>query len=168
MTKTMMSACADFADVPHAGKLVCMTSISDLIPELALWNDGNGISPDAWIFIEGRADHALGFCSFLWPEFEVFENYVLRAPVDVERLRGWENSGDRTRQQIETAMNAYLLDGMFPQDQTDPVLKQAQCDRLATVMAEMLVAKLLRDFPERRFSAFAMDGYDFGVSFHQV
>lgn len=145
-----------------------MTSIPDLIPELALWNNGNGISPDAWIFIEGRADHALGFCSFLWPEFETFENYVLRAPVDVERLRGWENSRDLTRQQIETAMNAYLLDGVFPQDQADAVLKQAQCERLATIMAEMLAAKLSRDFPERRFSAFAMDGCDFGVSFHQV
>lgn len=159
---------ADVAVIPHAGKLICMTSIPDLIPELALWNNGNGISPDAWVFIEGRADHALGFCSFLWPEFEVFESYVLRVPVDVDRLRAWENVHGLTRQQIETAMNAYMLDGVFPQDQADGVLKQAQCERLATIMADMLKAKLSRDFPERRFSAFAMDGDDFGVSFHQV
>ena len=145
-----------------------MTTIPDLIPELRLWNNGNGISPDGWIFIEGRADHALGFCSLLWPEFIEFDGYVLRAPIDVERLRGWESSGDLTRQQIEIAMNAYLLEGVFPQDQTDEVLKQAQCEHLTTIMVEMLEAKLARDFPKRRFSAFAMSGYDFGVTFHQI
>ncbi|GMM59827.1 hypothetical protein [Novosphingobium pituita] len=145
-----------------------MTSIADLIPELSLWNNGAGISPDGWIFSEGRADHALGFCSFLWPNFEVFGDYVLRAPVDVERLRGWEKVSDISRGDIETAMNAYLLDDVFPQDQTNGELKQAQCERLAGIMAEMLAAKLAREFPDRRFSAFAMGGDDFGVSFHQV
>lgn len=145
-----------------------MLSASDLIPELGHWNDGNGISPEAWIFIEGRADHALGFCAFLWPEFVQFEDYVLRAPLDVQRLRGWERAGDLSRKQIETAMNAYLLDGVFPQDEAEEALKEAQCERLATMMADMLSAKLARDFPQRRFSAFAMSGEDFGVSFHQL
>ena len=145
-----------------------MLSVSDLIPELARWNEGNGIQPDAWISIEGRADHALGYCTFLWPEFLEFEDYVLRAPLDVERLRGWECNGDLSRQEIETAMNAYLFDGLFPQDTTEEALKNAQSERLATIMAEMLAAKLARDFPQRRFSTFAMSGYDFGVSFHQL
>jgi hypothetical protein len=140
----------------------------DLLPELAQWNNGDGISADAWIFIEGRADHSLALCSMLWPQFVEFEDYVLRAPLDVERLRGWETSGELSRQQIETAMNAYLLDGMFPRYEADPTLKNAQCVRLASVMADMLGAKLARDFPERRFSAFAMDCDDFGVSFHQL
>ena len=142
--------------------------LSELIPELALWNNGDGISPDAWIFIEGRTDHALGFCSFLWPEFVEFEGYVLRAPLDTARLRGWESSGKLARQQIETAMNAYLLEGVFPQDPADDALKVMQCDRLAIIMADMLGAKLGRDFPARRFSTFVMDGEDFGVSFHQL
>jgi len=103
----------------------------------------------------------------MWPEFIEFEGYVLRAPLDAERLRGWERRGGITRQQIESAMNAYLLDGMFPQDQTDDALKSEQCDKLARVMADMLEAKLTRDFPDRRFSVFALEGGDFGVSFHQ-
>ncbi|HEX3423969.1 MAG TPA: hypothetical protein VHS33_11300 [Sphingomicrobium sp.] len=138
------------------------------MPELARWNNGNGIPPGDWIFIEGRADHALGFCSFLWPEFVEFEDYVLRAPLDVARLREWERSGQLTRQQIETAMNAYLLDGVFPGDETEAALKDAQCERLATIMADMLAAKLVRDFPDRRFAVVPLGGDDFGVSFHQL
>ena len=65
-------------------------------------------------------------------------------------------------------MNAYLLEGIFPQDQTNMPLKKAQCERLARVMADMVAAKLVRDFPERRFSVFVMHGEDVGVSFHQL
>lgn len=144
-----------------------MKSLSELIPELAMWNNGKGIAPSDWIFIEGRADHALGYTSLLWPEFVEFEGYVLRGPLDVARLRGWEADG-RTRQQVETAMNAFLLEGVFPQDETDAALKDQQCERLAAIMADMLGAKLAREFPGRRFAAFVMSGYDFGVSFHQT
>ena len=145
-----------------------MLNLTDLIPELARWNDGTGISPDAWIFIEGRADQALAFTALVWPEFLEFEGYILRGPLDVERLRGWERAGDLSRQQIETAMNAYLLDGMFPQDTAAATLKEAQCQRLAAIMADMVSAKLARDFPERKCSAFVLSGVDFGVSFHQL
>jgi hypothetical protein len=46
-------------------------------------------------------------------------------------------------------------------------LKSAQLGRLATIMCDMLAAKLKCEFPERDFSAFALEGDDFGVSFHQ-
>ncbi len=144
-----------------------MTPLPELIPELALWNNGKGIAPDDWIFIQGRADHSLGFCSLLWPEFVQFEDYVLRGPLDVARLRGWERAG-HARQQVETAMNVLLLEGAFPQDSTDASLKEVQCERLATIMADMLAAKLIREFPARRFAAFVLGGDDFGVSFHQI
>lgn len=144
-----------------------MLTVSDLIPELALWNHGAGIAPDDWIFSEGRADHALGLCAMIWPELVLFDGYVLRGPLDIERLRGWESAG-HSPQQVETAMNAYLLDGIFPNDQADEILKATQSEYLATIMVEMLSAKLARTFPERRFSTFVLSGDDFGVSFHQV
>lgn len=144
-----------------------MLTVSDLIPELALWNHGAGIAPADWIFGEGRADHALGLCAMLWPELVLFDDYVLRGPLNVERLRGWERAG-HSPQQVETAMNAYLLDGIFPDDPADEVLKATQSEYLATIMVDMLSAKLARDFPNRRFSTFVLTGEDFGVSFHQV
>ena len=144
-----------------------MTDFSELIPELGRWNHGDGISPEDWIFIEGRADHALGFCALLWPNFLQFEGYVLRGPLDVDRLRGWERAG-HNRQQIETAMNAFLMDGIFPNDPTEATLKDRQAEHFASIMADILAAKLLRDFPDRRFSTFVMEHHDFGVSFHQI
>ena len=144
-----------------------MTSPSKLIPELTRWNDGKGITPDEWIFIEGRADHAVGFCSFLWPEFVKFQGYVFRTPFDVSHLRNWEGHG-HTRQQIETAVNAFSLEGIFPNDATDRALKEKQCEHVIAIMVDMLKAKLAKDLPDRRFAVFELIGDDFGVSFHQV
>lgn len=144
------------------------TNLFELIPELGHWDHGDGISPADWIYLKGRADHALGFCALLWPDLLLFEGYVLRAPLDVERLRAWEHAG-LNRSEIETATNAFLLENIFPDDPTVPAsLKDKQTELFATIMADMLSAKLLREFPDRRFSTFVMDGDDFGVSFHQV
>lgn len=144
-----------------------MSKISRLIPELEHWNDGKGIDPENWIYIEGRADHALGYCSLMWPDVIQFEGYVLRGPLDVDRLKGWERAGHSFRE-IETAMNAFFLADVFPEDPTESILKGNQIQHFALVMADMLSAKLHRDFPDRRFSAFVLEGDDFGVSFHQI
>lgn len=93
---------------------------------------------------------------------------MLRAPIDVERLRGWERGG-HTREQIETAMNVSFLELVFPdEDDTDP-LKAARLTSFAAIIADMWDAKLRRGFPARSFSAFVIDNEDdFGVSFHQI
>jgi hypothetical protein len=146
-----------------------MTISEELIPELALWNDGAGIAAAEWICGEGRADHALGFCALFWPEIRRFEGYVLREPINEEHLRGWESSGTRSRQEIEAAMNAQFLEGVFPADPAPLPLMARQLDRLARIMVDMLTAKLAMAFPDSRFSVFVIDdGDDFAVSFHQV
>lgn len=144
-----------------------MPDVSDLLPELRAWNSGAGIAPNDWIYIAGRADHALGYCALMWPNLVAFEGYVLLAPLNVELLRIWERAG-HARPQIETAMNAYLFDHIFPDDPTKPELKSAQLGRLALIMVDMLAAKLKREFPQQNFEAFVLDEDDFGVSFHQV
>lgn len=141
-------------------------SADQLVPELAQWNWGKGISLTDWIYIVGRADHALGFQALLWPRLVEFEGYVFRETVDVDRLRGWEASG-ATRSQIETAMNALFLDSAFPNDETDGPLKEQQIESMATIMCDILRAKLRAEFPTRAFSIFLMEGDDFGVSFCQ-
>ena len=104
----------------------------------------------------------------LWPELVIFEHYVLRAPINIDHLRGWENGG-RERQQIETAMNAYFLENIFPYDAAQSELKDQQVTHLAQMMVEMLTAKLNATFADRQFSVFLIDdGEDFAVSFHQI
>jgi hypothetical protein len=116
----------------------------------------------------GRADHALAYSSLLWPDFVAFEGYILRDPVDVTRLRGWE-SASLNRQEIETLMNFEPMDWIFQVDPTPAKLKEAQLTRLAEIMADILLAKLRRDFPDRLFLAFVINNTeDFGVSFHQA
>ena len=66
-------------------------------------------------------------------------------------------------------MNAYQLEGIFPDDPTSSELKIAQVDCLAGVMVEMLWAKLTSAFPDCSFDVFVIDdGDDFCVSFHQA
>lgn len=44
-----------------------MNGVERLIPELAGWNDGKGISVESWISGIGRYDHAIGYCTIFWP-----------------------------------------------------------------------------------------------------
>jgi hypothetical protein len=144
-----------------------MPNFADLIPELASWNRGTSMAPDDWIFAVGRADHALGLCAALWPELVHFEGYVLRGPLDVQRLRAWEKAG-HSRLQVEAAMNAYLIEDIFPDDPADAQLKARQSEALLAIMTDMLSAKLARDFPQYHFSVFVIDGENLGVSFHRT
>jgi hypothetical protein len=140
----------------------------NLLPELALWNGGAGIALDDWIYCVGRSDHALGYFALAWPEFEVFEGYVLRGPLDIERLRGWENAS-LERKQIEICMNMSALELAFPDEDADAQLKAARLKTFAVIISEIWGAKLRRDFPERSFSVVVIDNEDdFGVSFHQT
>lgn len=146
-----------------------MSDFSELIPELREWNNGLGIRAEKWILFSGRADQALGYCSLLWPDFAEYEGYVLKSPFDIERLQGWERMEGVTCQQVETAMNLCLLEGIFPEDKLPPEVKQLQVCKLAMTMTEMYSAKLAHAFPNRRFKVFVIDDKDdFGVSFHQV
>lgn len=84
-----------------------------------------------------------------------------------DRLREWESAG-LSRRQIETAMNAVFLENIFQKNSTEATLKARQEEHLASIMIDMLPAKLVRDFPDLRFSTFVMGDDDFGVSFHQL
>ena len=144
-----------------------MSGADDLVPELALWNNGAGIALDHWIRIVGRADHALGFGAMFWPKVVKFEDYYLREPFDESHLRGWEKSG-ATRAQIEVAVNVLLFDQIFPQDETATPLKERQTEAMANMMRDMLEAKLQVDFPDQAFNVLVLEGYDFGLSFHRA
>jgi hypothetical protein len=145
-----------------------MTIRSDLLPELTTWNGGSGINAEDWILSIGRTSDALGYAALFWPDFVALEAFVLRGPVNVERLREWQTT-DATAQQIEAAMNMLFLENVFPEDDASEHLREARVSHLAAQMAEMLSAKLEREFPDRKFSVLVIDDEDdFGVTFHQA
>ena len=139
-----------------------------LMPSIADWNAGVGVAPSDWIWIVGRAEHALGYCALLWPDFETIDEFVLRVPFSNDRLRDWQKTR-RSRRLIENAMNLVLLNGAFPDAEERGDLYEAQLKQIGKVMADMWEAKLKRDFPDREFAVIIVDDSDdFGVTFHQI
>jgi hypothetical protein len=139
-----------------------------LLPSLADWNDGRGVIPLDWIWTVGRAEHALGYCALFWPDFEIVDDFVIRTPFSADNLQGWRITG-QSRRLIENAMNLCSLEGAFPDVEEHGDLYEAQLRHLGGVMADMWSAKLLRDFPDRKFAVHVVDDDDdFGVTFHQL
>lgn len=50
---------------------VMSEEMNNLIPELADWNNGDGIDVDAWLQCMGSFSLAIAFGELFWPKFEV-------------------------------------------------------------------------------------------------
>lgn len=143
---------------------------SKLIPELADWNAGTGITLAAWISGVGRFDHALGYSTIFWPSFIEYESCVFRTVPDREAYQQWMKStgGDRTK--VEAAMNHIHLIDLFTSSDHQP--SRALLLRLGQIMKEAWSCKLALNFPARRFEIpFFSDSEnltDFELTFHQL
>ena len=59
--------------------------------ELGAWNNGAEIDIKSWIGCKGDFSLAVGYASVFWPEFVLFEGYILRGGVfGSSSLRGFE------------------------------------------------------------------------------
>jgi hypothetical protein len=63
------------------------TPPSSLIPELADWNNGNGIDLGSWIGHMGDLNLAIGYSTLFWPKFVLFEDLILREGFSPETLQ---------------------------------------------------------------------------------
>jgi hypothetical protein len=73
--------------------------------ELAAWNNGAGIDIKSWIACSGTFSLAVGYASVFWPEFVLFEGYILREGFSEVSLRGFEEQKDINRKSVEWHMN---------------------------------------------------------------
>ncbi len=76
-----------------------MVDFNKLIPELARWNNGKGISVDLWINGIGSFEHAIAYGQLFWPEFIEFDGCIFRKHVwDLKRYEGFlkQTRGDKT------------------------------------------------------------------------
>ncbi len=114
--------------------------------ELAAWNNGAGIDLESWIGSEGRFSLAVGNASIFWPEFVMFEGYILRKGFAESSLRGFETSKDANRRSVEWVMNhLHLTDIQFWG------CEDASKDKfmlLGNTLKEIYQAKLLWQFPD--------------------
>lgn len=114
--------------------------------ELAAWNNGAGIDLGTWIGCEGDFTLAVGYASVFWPEFVLFEGYVLREGFSESSLRGFEAQNDINRKSVEWHMNhLHIVDiqycGCAGASKDKLVL-------LGNALKEIHEAKLLWQFPD--------------------
>jgi hypothetical protein len=117
--------------------------------ELAAWNNGAGIDLEPWIGCEGRFALAVGYATIFWPEFVLFEGYILRKGFAESSLRGFERSESQSkinRKSVEWTMNHLHLAGIQHNGCED-----ASKDKLlllGDILKEIHQAKLLWQFPD--------------------
>jgi hypothetical protein len=117
--------------------------------ELAAWNDGSGIDLESWIGCEGRFSLAVGYTTLFWPEFVLFEGYILRKGFAESSLRGFEGSKSQSkinRRSVEWTLNhLHLVDTQYQG------CEDASKDKfllLGNILKEIYQAKLLWQFPD--------------------
>ena len=122
---------------------------SNLMPELANWNNGAGITLEAWISGVGRFDHALGYAAIFWPSFVQYESCIFRTIPDHAAYQQWMKSMEGNCARVEAVMNHLHLADLFTSSDYRP--EKALLSRLGQVLKEMFSCKLARDFPDKCF-----------------
>jgi hypothetical protein len=115
--------------------------------ELAAWNNGAGIAIEPWVACSGSFSLAVGYASVFWPEFTLFEGYILREGFSETSLRGFEQQQGINHKSVEWHMNhLHLADIQYYG------CKDASKDKLlllGKVLKEIYEAKLLWKWPDR-------------------
>jgi hypothetical protein len=84
-----------YSDTLHERRF--METPESMKAELAAWNNGAGIDIESWVGCEGNFSLAVGYTTIFWPEFVVFDGYILRKGFSEASLRGFESQRDRNQ-----------------------------------------------------------------------
>ena len=141
-----------------------------LIPELATWNNGGGISVEDWVGCSGSFELAVGYSRLFWPDFVEHEGCVFFADFSRESYRGCRAQCKGDRRSLETIMNHRHVFDYF--SHTGGATTEAQVLHLGRVLRDIWQTKLARDFPDRAFVVSFPEGpfedlLDYEVTFYQ-
>jgi hypothetical protein len=113
-----------------------------MIQELNSWNNGSGVDLETWVNAMGNHSLAIGYTSIFWPEFVVFEGFILNKNFNVKSFRSFDSSQNRLS--TEWVMNhihlAHIHSG---NDMTKDKLVY-----LGNTLKEIYEVKLSWQFPE--------------------
>ena len=140
---------------------------SELIPELAQWNDGSGIDAEMWIRHVGNYELATGYSLIFWPRFVQFDGYVLHEGFSVETLRVFEEMAT-DRWSVEAVMNHLHIADLHYNSKAST----SQIRHLGRLLKDIYEVKLRRDFPDARFTVDfddedGLDDVEYELSFWQ-
>lgn len=118
-----------------------------MVSELSEWNNGQGISLESWIECMGNFKLAVGYSAIFWPEFVLFEDYILREGFNLESLRGFEKQQNGSKGAVEWVMNHLHIADIHTNDQENATEDKIQY--LGNTMKEIYEYKLRSQFPDR-------------------
>jgi len=118
-----------------------------MISELSGWNNGNGITLESWIGINGAFKLAAGYATIFWPTFVLFEDYILREGFHLESLRGFEKSRKDNKASVERVMNHLHIADIHCNDREN--VSEDKIVFLGRKLKEIYEMKLRSQFPGR-------------------
>jgi len=140
-------------------------------PELGTWIDSapqHNLNGNELAIGMTRADSALALAEFYWPSFVVIDDMVFRAYVDdqtiAERVAYWLSSTKGDKSATEAVINH---EHFWHLVQASPPTVEAVA-HWGTLVREMWVAKLARDFPDRHFVVELQTGPSVELMDHQI
>ena len=142
-----------------------------LIPELPAWNNGGGISVEAWVGCSGSFELAIGYSRLFWPDFVEHDGCVFFADVSAESYRGFFEQCKGDRRGVEAVLNHRHVFDYF--SHAGGSATEEQIVYLGRVLKDVWETKLARDFPGRRFVVSFPEGpfdnlIDYEITFWQV
>lgn len=118
-----------------------------MVSELSEWNNGQGISLESWVECVGNFKLAVGYSTLFWPEFVLFEDYILREGFDLGSLRGFEKQQNGNRGAVEWVMNHLHIADIHSNDQESAT--EDKIRYLGNTLKEIYEYKLRSQFPDR-------------------
>jgi hypothetical protein len=142
-----------------------------LIPELPKWNNGRGISVEAWVGCTGNFELAIGYSRLFWPDFVEHDGCIFFGDVSVESYRSFMERCKGDRQRVEAVMNHRHVFDYFAH--ANGSATREQIVYLGGVIRSIWQTKLVRDFPNRAFAVSFPKGpfedlVEYEVTFWQV
>jgi len=142
-----------------------------LIPELQLWNNGEGIDLDGWLSCMGTYELGIAFVHFLWPQFQEHDGCLFRGRVDDANYQTWISSTNGDKTAVEKVMNHLHIVDIFPNVKDSPSREQALY--FGRCLKEMWSAKLRTDYPDKDvtvqfFEEDCEDLRDYQITFYQI
>jgi hypothetical protein len=119
----------------------------DMLPELAEWNNGDGIDLEPWVACSGNFRLAIGYSTVFWPRFVLFEDYTLREGFSVESLRQFEEQQKCDKRSVEAVLNHLHIADIQHYGCEDITVQRVVF--LGRILKEIYIAKLAWQFPDR-------------------
>lgn len=125
------------------------TEFNELIPENALWDNGEGMHVASWLSAFGNYEHAIAYAELFWPQFVEQNGCILRGGLlDDERFQNWMQATNGDKTALEATVNHKHIVDIFVNVPQPPT--KLQIRHLGCKLKEMWEAKVRQTFPDRK------------------